>query len=126
MGWCSWQRFKCNHQFRMIVITAYQVSQTHSTGLGQDLTAVKSRGIKSRNKVYVQKYITLVHQSLRNMTSSSKQETDKIDIKVTKAALHEEKKVSKANYGYGWFQTLATSGKNVTFWRNCIRIFKSG
>ena len=71
MGWCSWQRFKCNHQFRMIVITAYQVSQTHSTGLGQDLTAVKSRGIKSRNKVYVQKYITLVHQSLRNMTSSS-------------------------------------------------------
>ena len=58
-----------------------------------------------------------------------KREADKIDTdEVAKAVLYAEKKVSKANYGYGcWSPTLATSGsRNVIFWRKCLRTFKSG
>ena len=55
-----------------------------------------------------------------------KQEADRIDYQITHAVLKAEKKVSSKNFGYGWSPELASAGREVTFWRNCLRCHKAG
>ena len=55
-----------------------------------------------------------------------KQEADRIDYQITHAVLNAEKKVSRKNFGYGWSPELASAGREVTFWRDCLRCHKAG
>ncbi len=60
-----------------------------------------------------------------NVDHAIETEADLIDSQIT-SALKLEKDTSHKQYGYPWSPTLANAGRNITFWRKCIRIFKSG
>ena len=55
-----------------------------------------------------------------------KQEADLIDYQITMAVLHAEKQMSQRQFGYGWSPELASAGKAVTLWKNCLKQYKAG
>jgi hypothetical protein len=50
---------------------------------------------------------------------------DSINFQITCATLRAEKDTYQKCYGYPWSPALAEAGRNVTFWRNCLRSYKS-
>ncbi len=111
---------------------------------GSDPTARKSRGLRTKIKQQVANYITslkskvVAHNIFQRVidlckladkpTSSPtllKAMADSIDFQITCATLKAEKDTSHKCYVYPWSRDLAEAGRNVTFWRNCLRSYKS-
>ena len=110
---------------------------------GKDITARKHRGLSTKNKDQVKVYLKLVKKQLtahnifercRKLKESAphmqvqaiKRELDSIYTQVTIAVLHAERMTSRVNFGRGWSPQLAKAGKEVTFWKNCLRCHKKG
>ncbi len=108
-----------------------------------DPTRKTARGLRSTNKKQSEEYCKLFTEKLESHNTfqrcnrlreikrthgvdAVKAKIEAIDLQVTAAALKSELQVSKKDYGHAWSPKLADAGRRVTFWRNCLRMVRSG
>ena len=128
-----------DHRALFIDLKESKIFSAHGT----NATHRRSRGLKTANARQLQKYIALFREKLdahnvlprcwkireilkRDGDEAARLELESLDTQITNAALKAEKQCSRSNYGYPWSPTLANAGRQVTFWRNCVRQVKSG